>query len=155
MAGVDGDLVFVLPVLTGSRSACRERNGPQPGTGASAEDGGDHVGQMGGVPVERGAVVAFPVQVAIVSEAYRAEPGLGGAGDFDVGGGLERFPVFAHLQGDGQAPVLQASPDRPFDRERPVSGHARNAGFRVGCAEDVDDDRGEGGRAAAGPAAGS
>ena len=63
------------------------------------EDGGDHVGQLGDVAVEGGAVVAFPVQVAVVGELDGTEPGPGRAGDLDGGGGLERFQVFTDPAG--------------------------------------------------------
>jgi hypothetical protein len=53
------------------------------------QDRGDHVDEGGRVPLECGSPVAVPVEGGVVGEADGAEPWAGGAGDVDVGGGLE------------------------------------------------------------------
>jgi len=74
---------------------------------APAQDRDDDVDKGGGAAVEGGPPVAAPVQARVVGEPDGPEPGAGGAGDVDAGGGLERFSVLADPQGDRQAPVLR------------------------------------------------
>jgi hypothetical protein len=108
------------------------------------QDWDDHVYQGGGVALEGRSPVTTPFQSGVVGQPNRAEPGPGGTGDVDVGGGLERFPVFAHLQDYSQAPVLQYPADLSFKREPAV---IRRAGSSVRCAEQVGDYRDQGVRA--------
>ena len=110
--------------------------------GTAVQDGGDHVGHLAGVAVEGDVVVEFPVQVAIVSEQDGAELGAARAGDFDFGGGLERFPVLTHLQGHRQALVLQVPPDLAFERECLVGVYTGSPIGHMRCAEDAGDDGG-------------